>query len=74
MSVSEKLQKIFDAAMMEPEPTASASRMVEMPRNPNGSESASNQSTAADHDPDAYDPRGEMLARLSRMKEMLNRD
>lgn len=64
---------LFEAAMMEPEVTA-PTRMVALPRNPNGSESHSKEPHAPSHDADNFDPRREMLERVSRMKEMLARD
>jgi len=70
MSTSEKLQMLFEAALVEPEATAT-SRMVAMPRNPNGSQSTANQNFATGHDADHFDPRREMLARVSRMKDLL---
>jgi hypothetical protein len=71
MSTSEKLQMLFEAALVEPE-TASSSRMVALPRNPNGSQSSASENLAAGHDSDHFDPRREMLARVSRMKSFLS--
>jgi len=68
MSTSEKLQMLFEAAMMEPEPTAPI-RMAAAPRNPNGSPSRNHSSNA--HDVEDFDPRREMLERVSRMKDLL---
>jgi len=66
VSTSEKLQVLFEAAMMEPEIPTPA-RMIAAPRNPNGSLSCSK-----DHDTEHFDPRREMLERVNRIKELLS--
>ena len=73
MSTSEKLQILFEAALMESEPQA-PSRMVALPRNPNGSQSLANEVASSGADQaEQFDLRREMLERVSRMKEMLNK-
>lgn len=61
---------LFEAALTEPEVTT-PTRTVAMPRNPNGSNSSVGGTHAAGVDDDHFDPRREMLARLSRMKDLL---
>lgn len=70
MNTTDKLKRLFEAAMLEPEPGPEATRMVSLPRNPDGSESGA----AGDENPDDFDPRREMLARLNRMNEILLKD
>lgn len=62
MSMSEKLQMLFEAALVDPEPDT-PSRLAEMPRNPNGSR-------GHDHTVEAG-TRSELIARLSRFRENL---
>ncbi len=74
MNTSDKLKLLFEAAMLEPEPTASP-RLVPLPRNPNGSVNRSEEPSIVDDDPaESFDPRQEMLARVNRMKEILAKD
>lgn len=72
MSPSEKLQMLFEAAMMEAE-QAAPPRMAAIPHNPNGSKSHLTDGGSNGHEVEQFDPRREMLARVNRMKEMLTK-
>lgn len=66
MTTEEKLKRLFDEAMLEPEPEP-ATRMVALPRYPNGSQAPAGSAPRME----PTDARNVMLERVSRMKEFL---
>jgi len=68
MSIPEKLQVLFEAALVEPEPDTSP-RLVQMPRNPNGSRM--DHQNQADGPTQETGTRTELIHRLSRFRENL---